>query len=695
MIGPHDTDGREPIGRSRKPVLQEPIVTVKIREKTADQAAPPDLRQNLIFGTGEMADLTRVFDWSQTPIGPIEQWPESLLITVNTLLASRHPMFLWWGPELVQFYNDAYRPSIGADKHPSALGQNGFECWPEIWPIIGPQIEAVMTHGEASWHEDQLVPIMRDGKLQDVYWTYGYSPVRDSAGTICGTLVVCIETTRRFLAEQRQLTSQEQYKALFELAADAIFVADIDGRITEANLAACHLLGYSRDELLHLKYYDIVAASERQRLWNTRNALLNGDVIVEEWQLVTKSGSALVTEVSAAILPDGRWQAFVRDISDRKHLEHERSHLIQQLRQQRERFADLFQQAPAFFAVLSGPEHIFELINPLYQELIGQRPVIGKPLREALPEAEGQGFIALLDGVYQTGKPFVGRRIPIHLARTASQPLEERFLDFVYQPRREADGTISGIIVLGVDVTESKRAELALMQTEKLAAVGRLASSIAHEINNPLESVTNLLYLARETAINPETKEYLSIADRELRRVSVIANQTLRFHKQSSKPQWITCEDLIGSAFTIYQARLLNSQVEVEKRNRAASPVLCFEGEIRQVLSNLISNAIDAMHPGGGRLLMRSREGTDWQTERKGVVLTVADTGSGMSPETSAKIFEPFFTTKDIGGTGLGLWVSHEIVQRHGGSLTVRSRKRDGHSGTVFTLFLPFEAVIR
>ena len=456
-----------------------------------------------------MADLTRAFDWSQTPVGPIEQWPESLLITVNTLLASRHPMFLWWGKDLVQFYNDAYRPSIGADKHPSALGQNGIECWPEIWPIIGPQIEAVMTSGEASWHEDQLVPIIRDGKLEDVYWTYGYSPVRDSDGTICGTLVVCIETTRRFLAEQRQLTSQQQYKALFELAADAIFVADIDGRVTEANLAACHLLGYSRDELLHLNYSDIVAPSERPRLWNTRDALLNGGVIVEEWQVVTKSGSPLATEVSAAILPDGRWQAFVRDISDRKRLEQERSRLINELQQQRERLADLFQQAPAFFAVLRGPEYVFEMINPLYQELIGQRPVIGKSLREALPEAEGQGFIALLDEVYQSGKSFVGRRTPIHLARTASQPLEERFLDFVYQPRREADGTISGIIVLGVDVTESKRAELALMQTEKLAAVGRLASSIAHEINNPLESVTNLLYLARETAVNPETREYL------------------------------------------------------------------------------------------------------------------------------------------------------------------------------------------
>jgi PAS domain S-box-containing protein len=677
-------------------VQQEPFVTVKSRETNEEQAAAPaTLRQGRIFGTGEMARLTRDFDWSQTPVGPIEHWPEALLLTVNTMLSSRHPMFLWWGKELVQFYNDAYRPSIGADKHPLALGQNGIECWPEIWPIIGPQIEAVMTNGQASWHEDQLIPIIRNGKLEDVYWTYGYSPVRDSTGIICGTLVVCTETTGRFLAEQRQLTSQQQYKALFELASDAIFVANIDGHVTEANHAACKLLGYTRAELLQLNYADIVAASQRSKLWTARDALLNGGISVEEWHLVTKTGASLATEVSTAILPDGRWQAFVRDITDRKHLEQERSRLIGELQQQRERLADLFQQAPAFFAVLRGPEHIFEMINPLYQDLMGQRDLIGKSVREAVPEAEGQGFIDLLDEVYRSGKAFVGRRTPIHLARTASRPLEERFLDFVYQPRREADGAISGIIALGVDVTESKRAELALMQTEKLAAVGRLASSIAHEINNPLESVTNLLYLARETAWNPETKEYLNIADRELRRVSVIANQTLRFHKQSSKPQLITCDDLISSAISIYQGRLVNSSVDAEKRIRAASPVLCFEGEIRQVLSNLIVNAIDAMHPHGGRLLLRSREGTDWNTGRKGLILTVADTGSGMSPDTAARIFEPFFTTKEIGGTGLGLWISHEIVQRHGGTLTARSSQCKGRSGTVFVFFLPFEAVVR
>jgi hypothetical protein len=133
----------------------------------------------------------------------VEQWPEALLITVNTLLCSRHPMFLWWGKELVQFYNDGYRPSIREDKHPKALGQRGKECWLEIWSIIGTEIEAVMTRGEASWHENQLVPINRYGRLVDVYWTYGYSPVYNSTGEICGTLVVCMETTGIVLAKSQ------------------------------------------------------------------------------------------------------------------------------------------------------------------------------------------------------------------------------------------------------------------------------------------------------------------------------------------------------------------------------------------------------------------------------------------------------------------------------------------------------------
>ena len=159
-----------------------------------------------IVGTGEMAELIRGFDWKRTVLGAVETWSDTLITTVNMLLASRHPMFLWWGPELIQFYNDGYRPSIRGDKHPRAVGQRGIECWPEIWSIIGPQIESVMKRGESTWNINQLVPINRDGKLEEVFWTYSYSPVRDKDGSVQGTLVVCTETTEQVLSERRLRT---------------------------------------------------------------------------------------------------------------------------------------------------------------------------------------------------------------------------------------------------------------------------------------------------------------------------------------------------------------------------------------------------------------------------------------------------------------------------------------------------------
>jgi len=273
------------------------------------------------------------------------------------------------------------------------------------------------------------------------------------------------------------------------------------------------------------------------------------------------------------------------------------------------------------------------------------------------------------------------------------QAPDERYVDFVYQPLREEDNSISGIIVLGVDVTENKRAQKALIQNEKLAAVGRLSASIAHEINNPLGAVTNLLYLAGLATSLDEVRDYLHRADSELRRISAITNQTLSFSKQSAM-KTVDGAELLGGVINVFQSRLLNGRVQVEQRVRSHDPIRCCEGEIRQVLSNLVSNAIESMQSSGGRLLLRSRCATNWSNGRKGLIITVADTGIGIHPDVRKKIFEPFFTTKGQGGTGLGLSVSLDIVIRHEGSLRVRSTQAPNHSGTVFSLFLPSDAAI-
>jgi PAS domain S-box-containing protein len=240
------------------------------------------------------------------------------------------------------------------------------------------------------------------------------------------------------------------------------------------------------------------------------------------------------------------------------------------------------------------------------------------------------------------------------------------------------------------DITLQKKSEELVRRTEKLAVAGRLASSMAHEINNPLEAVTNLLYLSRLRAEDPEQQVWLDEAEMELRRISIIANQTLRFHKQASKPQAITCGSLFSTTLSVYEARLKNAGITVEKRKRANEPVECFEGDIRQVLSNIVTNAIDSM-PNGGRLLARSREGTDWRTGRKGLVLTLADTGTGMDQHVQSKMYEAFFSTKGIGGSGLGLWISADIMHRHQGRISIRSSQREGRKGTVVALFLPFK----
>lgn len=312
----------------------------RVRCKSDDVPLNPS-RPDFLQGGGEMGDLMRAHDWSRTSIGQPEDWPSPLKTSVMLLLNSQQPMYIWWGPELLCFYNDAYCRSIGPERHPGSLGRPGREVWNEIWHVIGPQVEHVRAGGGSVSQENALVPITRNGRLEQVYWTYSYNPIFDPGAphSVGGVLVICSETTEEILSIRRE-------------------------------------------------------TSERRQI------------------------------------------------------------------------AELFAQAPTFMAMLRGPEHRFELANPSYLRLIGRRNILGLRVVEALPEVLNQGYLDILDQVFRSGEPFSATSARYAQQLTPGGPVTERYLDFVYQPIKDASGTVTGIFVQGADVTDRALAEAALRDSE-------------------------------------------------------------------------------------------------------------------------------------------------------------------------------------------------------------------------------------
>ncbi len=248
----------------------------------------------------------------------------------------------------------------------------------------------------------------------------------------------------------------------------------------------------------------------------------------------------------------------------------------------------------------------------------------------------------------------------------------------------------AGIIVL--DASDRKRSEESLRKAEKLAVTGRLAASIAHEINNPLEAITNLLFLLRNYCdLHDPALNYVTMAEYEVRRIAEITQQTLRFYRQPTLPARTKMSELLDSVLSLYQGRFNSLNIHVERKYDSDLDLFCFAGEIRQVFANLVGNSIDASTT-GGQLLVRAHRSRNWKNpQQTGVRFTTADTGAGMDAEARKRAFEAFFTTKEVTGTGLGLWVSSEIINKHHGTIQVRSRIAGdgGPSGTVFQFFIP------
>lgn len=507
-----------------------------------------------------------------------------------------------------------------------------------------------------------------------------------------GIVLYYRDITQQKLHADQLSRSEERYRILTELSPHCLWTADAQGRIVYANQRFLDYLGQDLIPDTGLDYLSCFDPSDRDRVVRTwaQSIATGNDYDIDANLIRAVDGASRCWHLRAAPIRDDagnvqQWLGTAIDVHEERSAAKRLRQQYAEIDRQRRELETIYHGSPIGMALYEPNELRVLRINHCQAQILGISP----------DDAIGQRYEDLTSGVplaltlirrAAAGENILNQDLEGTLDR---DPGEQRHWNVNYSPIFDEDGTVRAIAAATIETTHQKRADSALIQSEKLAAVGRMASSIAHEINNPLESVTNLLYIIAQHDLPAEIQTFIHLADQELRRVSIIANQTLRFHKQSTSPREITCTDLFATVLSLYEGRLRNSSISVEKRKRANHPVSCFEGDVRQVLNNLVSNSIDAM-PTGGRLLLRSREATDWRTGRRGLTLTIADSGTGISPEARSRVFEAFFTTKGINGTGLGLWIGNEIVDRHQGRLLLRSSQNPSHRGTVFTLFLPF-----
>jgi len=760
-----------------------------------------------IIGTGEMADLVRGYDWSSTPLGPIEGWSKELVTIVNLTLASSSPARTMWGPELILIYNDAYRP-IPGPRHPFALGKSAREVYLESWHVVGPLLEEALATGKTVFYEKLLVPLPTGDGVRDAYLNYSFNPIFEQ-GEIAGLFGSLHDVTGEVVAVRKLAESEARASRILQSIGDAVIVTNEHARITDMNHVAENLTGWSLDEargeLLSTVFH--IVDDKRQEVESPDDKVRRLGAIVDlanHTILIRKDGEETPIDDSGAPIwdDDGKLSGIVlvfRDITERKLAE-------KATLQERTRALAVLQQAPVFFTLLQGPDHVVSMVNPHYMRLVNNRDVLNKPVREALPEVIDQGYIAILDKVYQ-GEPCLGNSLKFQVDAGEGLPPDERFLDFVYQPLREADGRVSGIIAVGVDVTDRKKAQDAigrlaaivdssedvivskdlsgivtswnaaaarlfgysaeemlgasilkliperlhseettilesiragrrvppfetvrtakdgrlvevsvtispvkderdsvigaskilrdisdrrrmqqsLLQAEKIAATGRMAATIAHEINNPLEAVMNLLYLLRTKVKDKDGRKYLSTAEDELGRVSHIAKQTLGYYREHAAATFTSLSDIVQDAVAIYKPRCAATGIHVITSLQSSRKAMLRRGEMMQVISNLIANSIYAM-PNGGELSVSVEDTND---PVSGTLLLISDNGVGIASTDLPRVFEAFFTTRATIGTGIGLFVAKQFIESHGGEISMTSQNDPASHGTTVRIFVP------
>jgi PAS domain S-box-containing protein len=587
----------------------------------------------------------------------------------------------------------------------------------ELGTQIEPGFEALVFKASRGIEDIyELTYIRKDGRRLPA--VVSVTALRDAEQSVIGYLLIGTDNTARKQAEEALLKAGALQRAIFDSANFSSIATDARGVIQIFNVGAERMLGYAADEVVNkITPADI---SDPQEVIARAAALSlelgtqiepgfealvfkasRGIEDIYELTYIRKDGSRVPAVVSVTALRDVQqsvigYLLIGTDNTARKQAEEElrKAGALQRAIFDSANFSSIATDARGVIQIFNvGAEWMLgytaeEVVNKATPaELSDKKEIVARAAALTLefgthitPGFEALVFKAArgIEDIYElTYCRKDGTEIPAVVSVTALH---------------DADQTIIGYLLIGTDNTARKRAEAALLQSEMLATAGRMAASIAHEINNPLEGMMNTLYLARTTKGVPKTAlKYLEVADGELMRIAHITRQSLGFYREFSEATSNSVSALIDSVVNLLQAKIRANRAMVEQQCEERLRVLGIAGELRQVLANLLANSLDAVGP-DGRIVVRATASVDVKDGTPWVRIAVADGGTGMAAETTKRIFDPFFTTKGTVGNGLGLWVCKQLVEKHGGSIRVRSNMKGERRGTTFSVRLPQDA---
>jgi len=669
-----------------------------------DWGAPPDSSPNLLDASARYLErnsargLEQLQEMATTPTGTaqtkrIKAMPRSLRFkqpSAEKLLAYAPAAIAFLsGPELrCSYVNEMAVRVTGRSSADQLLGRTLREALPELGGTgIFETVDEVFQAQRAFCGRELkvLFPQSQTGKVEERYFDFVCQPMLNASnGALQGIFIHAVDLTD-YVSNRRALeTSQERLRLAHEAAQMGAWEWDGSANTRTLSPELHAMFGTDPDsgeKAIEETWASRVHPADQQRVYQTMSAAMRSGLLEVEYRYNHPDrGQRVFFSKGRKVSGGAQLAGVVLDITDQKTAE-------KLVAEQRERFE---------FATGAG-EIGYWFCDLPFDKLVWDERVKDHFWLPADAEVDIDLFYRC---IHPDDREPTRRAIEESIAnhtrydveyRTVSLDGKQKWIRANGRTAYDATGRPLRFDGVTQDVTALKQTREALIRSEKLALVGRLATSISHEINNPLEAVINLLYLIHQNTNDEMVKTFSESAQQELARVSHIVTHTLRFNRQPYGAAREKMSNLLDSSAAIYTPRMRNMGVQIIRDYRDNESVLCYGTEIRQVFANLIGNSFDALKP-GGRLLLRTRDRMNPRTGEMGVLVSIADSGSGMDGATKQRLFEPFFTTKGEKGTGLGLWVSREILHKHHAKLVVRSRKAEEKSGTAFSIWLPSDA---